>query len=131
MTVPVITSFYLSVLVLLLAWANWRAWNFARELRVPWMHRPEFTGDSLYAVILLLTAELLGASMGWLHLCGVLLVGARTIHIRTQVRQLGKWSGQSVPGSITTWVIMMLLVLTNAVLVLTPIAGIKRSLTSF
>jgi len=49
MTVPVITSFYSCVLVLLLAWGHWRAWNFAKNLRVPWMHRPEVNGDSLCA----------------------------------------------------------------------------------
>jgi len=131
MTVPVITSFYSCVLVLLLAWGHWRAWNFAKNLRVPWMHRPEVNGDSLYALMMLLLAELLGAPMTWLHVCGVLLVGARAIHIRALVRQLGKWSGQSVPGLITTWLVILVLALTNVLLALRSLASSEQNLTSF
>ena len=131
MTVPVITSLYSSVLVLLLAWAQWRAWNFARNLRVPLVYRPEFAGDSSTALLLLLLAELLGAPTIWLHGCAVLFVVARVIHIRALVRQLGKWSEQSMPALGVSWVVILLLALTNAWLALVSLTGSGKNFTSF
>lgn len=131
MTVPLITSLYSSVLVLLLAWAQWRAWKFARNLRTPFMHRPEIAGDTLTALLMLLMAELLGAPVIWLHVCALVLVVARLVHMRALVRQLGKWSGPSMPALIATWVVILLLALTNAFLVLTTLAARHISFTSF
>ena len=123
MTVPLITSLYSSVLVFLLAWAQWRAWNFAKNLRTPLMHRPEIAGDTLAALLMLLLAELLGAPTIWLHVCALVLIVARVVHIRALVRQLGKWSGPSMPALGATWVVILLLALTNTFLVLVSLTA--------
>ena len=131
MTVPVITSLYSSVLVLLLAWAQWRAWNFARTLHIPLVHRSELSGDTLTAMMMLLLAELLGAPTIWLHACAVLLVAAKVVHIRALVRQFGKWSGQSMPALLATWVVILMLALTNAYLALAALTSGEKNFTSF
>jgi MAPEG family len=131
MTVPVITTFYSSVLVFLLAWAQWRAWNFAKSLRIPLVHRPEIAGDTLTALLLLLLAEQLGAPTIWLHGCALVLVVARVIHIHSLVRNLGKWSGPSMPALGATWVVILLLAITNALLVLVTLFTSEKSFTSF
>lgn len=131
MTVPVITSLCSSVLVLLLAWAQWRAWNFASFLRTPLMHRPEMAGDTPTALLMLLLAELLGAPTIWLHVCALVLVVARVVHIRALVRNLGKWSGPSMPALGATWVVILLLALTNAFLVLVSLTASEKRFTSF
>ena len=131
MTVPVITSLYASMLVLLLAWAQWRAWNFAKNLRVPLVHRPEITGNTLTALLSLLLAELIGAPTIWLHVCAVLLVVAKVVQTRSLVRQLGKWSGQSMPALAVSWAVILVLALTNAWLALVTLTGSGRNFTSF
>ena len=131
MTVPVITSLYSSVLVLLLAWAQWRAWKFARMLLIPMVHRSEIAGDMLTALLMLLLAELLGAPTIWLHACAMLLVAAKVVHIRALVRQFGKWSDQSMPALVTTWLVILMLALTNAYLALAALTGGEKNFTSF
>ncbi len=131
MTVPVITSLYSSVLVLLLAWAQWRAWIFARTLRIPLMHRSEIAGDAPTALLMLLLGELLGAPTIWLHVCAMLLVAAKVVHVRALVRQLGKWSGQSMPALLATWVVILMLALTNAYLALAALTSGEKNFTSF
>ena len=95
------------------------------------MHRPEIAGDTLTALLMLLLAELLGAPTVWLHVCALVLVVARFVHIRALVHQLGKWSGPSMPALGATWVIILLLALGNAFLVLVSLAAGDSSLTSF
>ena len=67
------------------------------------MARPEFLGDSIFAIVLLLLSELLGAPVSLVHLCGALILVSRCLSARTFVRNLGKWSGEDSNALLCHW----------------------------
>ena len=95
------------------------------------VHRSEVSGDTPTALLMLLLAELLGAPTIWLHVCAMLLVAAKVVHIRALVRQFGKWSGQSMSAFVTTWLVILMLALTNAYLALAALTSGEKNFTSF
>jgi hypothetical protein len=107
MTVPAITTLYASCFTLLFAWANWRLFRFSQGLKVPYRHRPEIIGDSVWALLLLLMAEVNGVP-GWsLHVFASLVLMTRIRLIWLFNRDLGKWPDRTAPSVLINWALIV------------------------